>query len=838
MSASMLFPPDALGLPALAALHVMAVVLGLFAAAALALRRPSLCPAELATLCAPWWRWLRSRGGRPDTALSEGEPAPAQLGEPDRVPVMGYATFADRAGQESDDDLAKQADVIARACDQRGLLLVEMVSDPHHHSGPVRPSLSDARPGLQYALGRIAAGDARGLVVPGLRRLTRSVAELGPIVDWCLRRQARLVAVAQGFDTGEPESRVGARLIVEVSRWQRERLSESLREGQSPPHSFVPSAVVDYDPDVLSRSGGESASAPRPRLRRGMWLMVAAVVSALMVMSVPTPAVAADAGRTSALLARGAGFDRPHGAFAVRALQRRLRAVGVDPGPVDGRFGPLTEAAVRRFQSARGLAVDGIVGPRTGPALRAPVPLARGAGATVPHGSGRVRALQRQLRALGAHPGPIDGRFGPLTEAAVRRFQSARGLVVDGVVGPHTTRGLARHQKPAAAPRRRRTEKPPAQRHTQRPPAQRPPIPAATPHRRGAPTRGTGPVASAVLVAVAVIAVALVLVGGSHWRRRRARRVPPAGRTAAPIPAAVAVPPAPVAAGPSGPGPYATPASRGRRPTPARQPSRGLKPRPVAGNGSAARAAPAATAVTDRPRAKGPEPRVRALGYVSVPRDRPLDASAGAQARAIEAACAARGWAFVAGVREPEAANGKGLERPGLTHALARLERGEADCLIVTELARLTRSASEVGELLDRLGRARVRLVVLDLEIDTHTNSGQLVAKALATVSAWERERLSERTRKGLAAARERGATGRPAVSDSPELVERITTMRASGMTLQAIADALNHQGQPTVRGGTHWRPSSVQAALGYRRRPKARNHAGPTSPQNERQDR
>jgi len=225
------------------------------------------------------------------------------------------------------------------------------------------------------------------------------------------------------------------------------------------------------------------------------------------------------------------------------------------------------------------------------------------------------------------------------------------------------------------------------------------------------------------------------------------------------------------------------------------------------------------------------------LGYVSVPHDRPLEAAAGAQAQAIEAACAARGWAFVAGVREPEPANGKGLERPGLTHALARLERGEADCLVVTELSRLTRSAAEVGELLDRLGRARVRLVVLDLEMDTDTNSGQLVAKALATVSAWERERLSERTRRGLAAARERGATGRPAVSDRPELVERITTMRASGMTLQAIADALNAQGEPTVRGGTRWRPSSVQAALGYKRRPKASDPTGRMKPQEERQD-
>ena len=146
---------------------------------------------------------------------------------------------------------------------------------------------------------------------------------------------------------------------------------------------------------------------------------------------------------------------------------------------------------------------------------------------------------------------------------------------------------------------------------------------------------------------------------------------------------------------------------------------------------------------------------------------------------------------------------------------------------------RLTRSAADIGELLDRHGRARVRLVVLDLEIDTHTDSGQLVAKALAAVSAGERERLSQRTRMGLAAARQRGTTGRPAVSDRPELVERITTMRASGMTLQAIADALNAQGEPTVRGGARWRPSSVQAALGYKRRPKAPNATGRTNPQN-----
>lgn len=39
-------------------------------------------------------------------------------------------------------------------------------------------------------------------------------------------------------------------------------------------------------------------------------------------------------------------------------------------------------------------------------------------------------------------------------------------------------------------------------------------------------------------------------------------------------------------------------------------------------------------------------------------------------------------------------------------------------------------------------------------------------------------------------------------------------------MTFQAIADALNSEGIPTLRGGTAWRVSSVQAAAGYRRPP------------------
>ena len=49
----------------------------------------------------------------------------------------------------------------------------------------------------------------------------------------------------------------------------------------------------------------------------------------------------------------------------VTDLQKKLKAAGYDPGPIDGIFGPKTEAAVRAYQQAFGLTVDGIAGPQT-----------------------------------------------------------------------------------------------------------------------------------------------------------------------------------------------------------------------------------------------------------------------------------------------------------------------------------------------------------------------------------------------------------------------------------------------------------------------------------------
>ena len=71
----------------------------------------------------------------------------------------------------------------------------------------------------------------------------------------------------------------------------------------------------------------------------------------------------------AALLALGSGYNTPFGSSRVRVVQTRLAQAGFSPGPIDGRYGPLTRGAVVQFQASRGLEVDGVVGPQTRTAL-------------------------------------------------------------------------------------------------------------------------------------------------------------------------------------------------------------------------------------------------------------------------------------------------------------------------------------------------------------------------------------------------------------------------------------------------------------------------------------
>jgi DNA invertase Pin-like site-specific DNA recombinase len=239
-----------------------------------------------------------------------------------------------------------------------------------------------------------------------------------------------------------------------------------------------------------------------------------------------------------------------------------------------------------------------------------------------------------------------------------------------------------------------------------------------------------------------------------------------------------------------------------------------------------------------RPVEQRPEPRpaktpkaapasgaVRAVGYASVNGGGKSTVELDAQKRAIDRCAERLNLDLVEVVREREPEKGKALDRAGLSYLIERIAAGDASCLVVTGLDRLSRSVAELGTIVQWLEKNGVRLVAVDLDLDTANPAGRATAHALASVAGWERERLSERTRKGLAAARSKrhASSSSPASGDWPDIRKRIAAMRADGMTLQSIADVLNREGVPTPRGGTEWRPSSVQSAAGYRRRTRSK---------------
>ena len=368
--------------------------------------------------------------------------------------------------------------------------------------------------------------------------------------------------------------------------------------------------------------------------------------------------------------------------------------------------------------------------------------LASGAGFAKADGSPRVKALQRHLRKAGERPGPIDGRFGPRTERAVRHAQRRFGVSVDGVVGPRTRAALAARleavrsrtasRSPEVAVDRRRVA-------AERPSGQ----PAATAVK---PEPSNGGEQPWILIALGAAGLALGAALLARW--------------------AVAF-------------------ARGRRPTPAIVPlGRGLElagesENPEIGPFSGTAYAVEIPELRDKEkRAKGsrfyvldpkrklpfwvryaevhtplppalqahPEPwelqgalrpGAAVLGYVTVPTTYPeRHAELFSQIELIERLCKRRGFRLIGVVRDENPGEQDTLERPGIIYALEQFAADRASGLVVSDVARLGQSRAEIDELLGRLSGRGVSLLTLDPELDTSTAAGEQAVRTIAAVGS------------------------------------------------------------------------------------------------------
>lgn len=168
-----------------------------------------------------------------------------------------------------------------------------------------------------------------------------------------------------------------------------------------------------------------------------------------------------------------------HGA-EVTLLQTALAKEGFFVATPNGLYGPVTTAAVKKFQIAHGLEPVGFVGAGTraalnqvagtattvastpspsgadalllqAAALQAQLALLKGGQSTIykfvtpldiGSSGAAVTELQKRLAAEGLYGGPINGKFGPLTRAAVMKYQAKHGLTQLGNVGPGTRAAL------------------------------------------------------------------------------------------------------------------------------------------------------------------------------------------------------------------------------------------------------------------------------------------------------------------------------------------------------------------------------------------------------------
>ena len=121
----------------------------------------------------------------------------------------------------------------------------------------------------------------------------------------------------------------------------------------------------------------------------------------------------------------------------IMTVQRILQQQGLYEGKVDGIIGPLTTEAVKKFQEKNDLTVDGIVGPNTFAELeskREEDVSVVGLGSW----NEKVKKLQEFLSENGHQSLSADGKFGPMTFAALKKWQNDNGLVDDGIAGPRT----------------------------------------------------------------------------------------------------------------------------------------------------------------------------------------------------------------------------------------------------------------------------------------------------------------------------------------------------------------------------------------------------------------
>lgn len=203
----------------------------------------------------------------------------------------------------------------------------------------------------------------------------------------------------------------------------------------------------------------------------------------------------------------------------------------------------------------------------------------------------------------------------------------------------------------------------------------------------------------------------------------------------------------------------------------------------------------------------------RAVGYVRVSTEKQAadGGSLAAQRERLEQYAALYRLELVEVIEDAGESGGK-LNRPGLQRALAMLEDGHADALLVVKMDRLTRSLKDLSHLLEHYFATRFALLSVAEQFDTRSAGGRLVINVLGAVSQWEREAIGERTAAVMQHMKRQGEftggasapygymldeSGTRVVPYEREqrVIGEARSLRGRGLSLRAVSRALTERG-------------------------------------------
>jgi len=217
----------------------------------------------------------------------------------------------------------------------------------------------------------------------------------------------------------------------------------------------------------------------------------------------------------------------------------------------------------------------------------------------------------------------------------------------------------------------------------------------------------------------------------------------------------------------------------------------------------------------------------QAIAYIRVSTEKQANEgiSLEAQESRIQQWCQANGYELE-GVYVDAGISGKSMEtRKELLAALAALKKGMA--LVSYSLSRLARSTKDALVIGEMVAKKQADMVSLSEQIDTTTAAGKMMFQMMAVLAEFERNLVAERTANAL---QHKKRTGQKYTNKTPygfeaiegrlvevkqeaAVVADIQAARASGATLQAIANDLNGRGIPT-KTGKQWQPATIHYLL------------------------